>query len=121
MLWHIGGISKMTLKERSKLYFGGDKESVRNMPLCINCEHFHQHYVKGPMFVAGEAPLDGGHCTFFRRRRRYYFAYDTCEHFQQRTQERNADGIRILSEEQGNVCYILRLNHPGGLQGYRSL
>lgn len=72
----------MTLKERSELYFGGDKTSLRNMPFCINCKHFCQHYVKDPVFITGESPLDGGHCMLFRRHRRYYFAYDTCEHFQ---------------------------------------
>ncbi len=96
----------MTLKERSELYFGGDKTSIRNMPFCINCKHFCQHYIKSPMFVTGESPLDGGHCMFFRRRRRYYFVYDTCEHFQKRTKERNTDAIGKLSGEQGNVCYI---------------
>lgn len=96
----------MTLKERSELYFRGDEASLRNMPFCINCKHFFQHYVKDPVFITGESPLDGGHCAFFRRRRRYYFAYDTCEYFQQRAKGRNTDGIGKLSEEQGNVYYI---------------
>jgi len=96
----------MTLKERSKLYFRGDKASILNMPFCINCERFCQHYVKDPIFVTGEAALDGGHCTFFRKRRRYYFAYDTCEHVQQRAKGRDADGTGKRSEEQWNVYYI---------------
>ena len=110
----------MTLKERSKLYYSGDKASIRNMPFCINCEHFCQHYVKDPIFVTGEAPLDGGHCTFFRKRHRYYFAYDTCEHFQRREKGRNADEIVNSSEEQGNIYYIAtfqNLNVSEGADG----
>ena len=49
------------------------------LPLCVNCEHYYQHYQQN-----GE-PFASGHCCFPRLKLRK--DYDTCEHFKQKNPE----------------------------------
>lgn len=47
-------------------------------PICANCKHFYQHYVKyAPTHYV---PIHLGHCAFPRLKDR--MATDTCKHFQ---------------------------------------
>lgn len=60
----------MTEKERKLCY---QTELTPETPLCINCEHYHQHYnVKGDK-------VQCGHCTYPRLKTR--MPYDTCDSF----------------------------------------
>lgn len=71
----------MTRREREKMYNRQCWRFPTDIPFCINCEHFYQHYVKGgpPVYTIDMVPLDCGHCAFPRTKERK--AYDTCEHF----------------------------------------
>lgn len=77
----------MTPKERMVYYYQNQHWLLKDVPLCINCEHFCQHYIRGgpPIFTIWWCPLDCGHCIYPRLRDRK--AYDTCKHFEQKGKE----------------------------------
>ena len=72
---------ELTRQERAQLYHRQHWRLPADIPLCANCEHYCQHYIKGgpPIFEISMVPLDSGHCTFPRGKARK--AYDTCEYF----------------------------------------
>lgn len=49
-----------------------------NDPVCINCKHFHRHYVYDEQ-RRGCVPIYLGHCACGRIKNRR--VQDTCEHF----------------------------------------
>lgn len=63
----------MTKQDRIDLFFHTMDPTV---PLCINCKHFHQHYLGD-----GHA-LIWGHCV--TPRNKFRKGYDTCEKFEGR-------------------------------------
>ena len=66
----------MTRSERSKKYY---QDFSRADEMCVNCKHFHPHYV--PHGHTGFfSRLDCGHCAFPRLKNRR--AYDVCEFFE---------------------------------------
>lgn len=69
---------------------------------CANCEHFHQHYIRGKQFVDGLTTVNIGHCTYPRIKFRE--PWDTCKYFKQRNFI-EGDLIRKahIAEEQGTV------------------
>lgn len=77
----------MTPKERHDFYFQNEHWLPEGVPMCINCKHFHRHYVhKGPpVYTVQWTPLNCGHCAYPRLKDRK--AYDTCEHFEQKGKE----------------------------------
>lgn len=75
----------MTTKERLALFAQNmDRISMVDTPLCINCEYFIQHYIKGKTVVHTFTfkPIDFGHCTHKNPKSRK--AWDACEHFERR-------------------------------------
>lgn len=63
----------MTEKERKELLH---TRLTPETPLCINCQHFYQHYnAKGHQ-------VQCGHCDYPRVKTR--MPYDICGHFQRR-------------------------------------
>lgn len=72
----------MSKREREELYCRQCWRLPEDIPFCINCAHFHRHYVVGgpPVFKVSMVPLDCGHCAFPRMKERK--AYDTCGRFQ---------------------------------------
>ena len=77
----------MTPKERRNYYHQNHNRLPKDVPLCINCKHFRQHYIRGgpPVYTVWWVVLDCGHCMYPRGK--YREAYDTCEHFQQKGKE----------------------------------
>ena len=63
--------------KRFSAWCNGDKE----VAICANCTHFHQHYVRdGTGYGLYQyIPTPYGHCVFPRMKNRN--AYDTCKHF----------------------------------------
>lgn len=55
-------------------------EAVRNgeVPACLSCEHFRQHYTRNPETLC-YMWVNCGHCTFPRLKHRK--PYDVCEHY----------------------------------------
>lgn len=74
----------MTRSERAEFYNRNHWRMPKDVPFCINCEHFYQHYIKGgpPIFTISMVPLDCGHCAFPRMKERK--AYDICDRFKNR-------------------------------------
>lgn len=75
-------VQKMNIRERKDVYYRQHWRLPLNLPFCVNCKHFHQHFVQAgpPMFTVSMAPLDSGHCSFPRLKNR--MAYDTCQRFE---------------------------------------
>ncbi len=65
-----------TLRERRDCYYGQYWNPPRDVPMCANCEHFYQHYIKQG---TDYHPLSFGHCAYPRMKDRDTF--DLCEHF----------------------------------------
>lgn len=66
----------MTEKERKVLY---QTRLTPETPLCVNCQHFYQHYNE-----KGQA-VKCGHCDYPRVKTR--MPYDTCGDFQRKGAE----------------------------------
>lgn len=60
----------MTKRECVDLYFWDLRP---DSPLCVNCKHFHRH------FLYGGRPLMSGHCVYPRIKTRDVF--ETCNNF----------------------------------------
>ena len=61
----------MTTSERRGIYIHCFTTQTE---LCANCTHYYPHYLKEGF------RLGSGHCAYPRMKLRY--AYDTCQHFQ---------------------------------------
>lgn len=61
----------MNISERRALYI---HDNTGTAPICVNCKHFYQHYLKDGI------PLWSGHCGYPRIKLRY--TYDTCKEFE---------------------------------------
>ena len=48
-------------------------------PRCVNCAHFHRHYVQDSAKPHTAVPLNMGHCSYPRLKDRT--TTDTCKHF----------------------------------------
>lgn len=70
----------MNLKERKALY---QTQLTSETPLCVNCQHFYQHYNEN-----GQA-VQCGHCAYPRVKTR--MPYDTCGQFQRKEVRHAAD------------------------------
>ena len=79
---------ELTKREREQIYFRQKWKFSPEIPFCINCEHFYQHYIKAgpPIFTVSMQPLDCGHCSYPRMKHRE--AYDTCEYFENKNHPR---------------------------------
>lgn len=69
--------SDMDLRRRREMYYENRYFLPKDVPMCINCRHFFQHYVK--INSQQCAPIDWGHCSFPRLKPRQGF--DTCQYF----------------------------------------
>lgn len=67
----------MDLRRRREMYYENRYFLPKDVPMCINCRHFFQHYVK--INSQQCAPIDWGHCSFPRLKPRQGF--DTCQYF----------------------------------------
>lgn len=67
----------MTRTERMEQYYWNLNRAAA---LCVNCRHFHRHYVRDWTRSGSYIPIDGGHCSYPRVKDRK--AYDTCGHFE---------------------------------------
>ena len=63
----------MTETVRKMLY---QTQLTSETPLCVNCQHFYQHYNEKGQTV------QCGHCDYPRIKTR--MPYDTCNHFQRK-------------------------------------
>ncbi len=75
----------MTQSERCKFYCQNCHWMPKDIPMCVNCKHFWQHYIckGGPNDTAQwVVPLHCGHCIYPRVKDRK--VYDVCEHFKQK-------------------------------------
>lgn len=78
----------MNIRERVHQYYWN---LTPETPFCINCKHFHRHYVLGSWHHGRYTPIDCGHCVFPRMKERK--AYDTCEHFKNKNESRKEGGV----------------------------
>lgn len=67
----------MGLRRRREMYYENRYFLPKDVPMCINCWHFFQHYVKTDSLHC--APIDWGHCSFPRLK--YRKAFDLCRYF----------------------------------------